>query len=76
MGSQSSSQSKKDISNTNIINIKKHLSDSKKKNFDSFDNNEYGGGYKSQSDPNFSWHHDTLKGKKVLSSLTDAFYMD
>ena len=29
-----------------------------------------------ESDPNFSWLHDTLQGKKVLSSLTDAFYMD
>ena len=34
------------------------------------------GGYKSKNDPGYSWHHDTLEGKKVLSSLTDAFYMD
>lgn len=34
------------------------------------------GGYKSKNDPDYSWHHDTLEGRKVLSSLTDAFYMD
>ena len=34
------------------------------------------GGYNSKNDPGYLWHHDTLEGKKVLSSLTDAFYMD
>ena len=33
-------------------------------------------GYKSKNDPGYSWLHDSLQGKKVLSSLTDAFYMD
>ena len=31
---------------------------------------------KSPGDPGYSWHHHTPQGRKVLSQLTDQFYMD
>ena len=31
---------------------------------------------KSKDDPDFSWHHHTPEGRKVLSGLSDSFYMD
>ena len=31
---------------------------------------------KSPKDPEYSWHHHTPAGRKVLSELSDSFYMD
>ena len=31
---------------------------------------------KSPNDPDFTWYHHTPQGRRVLSEMSDAFYMD
>ena len=75
--------SKKQGSNSNKINndeknIPKIRANSKSSNVkdNKFNRPSQKREHKNKGDPGYSWHHDTQEGRKVLSSLTDAFYMD
>ena len=46
------------------------------KKYKSFNTQYQGVVNKRPGDPDYSWHHHTQEGRKVLSELSDQFYMD
>ena len=66
-------ESNKDIVNNNISLINKDNDKYKDKNLSNLNKNI---NKKKICKKSYSWHHDTTAGRKILSELTDMFYMD
>ena len=67
----------------NVNNSKSSVSVSLTKTDEKYESSNYvkgqwypGNTNKNKNDVGYSWHHHTPEGRKVLSEMSDSFYMD